>query len=605
VGLIPESFIQEVLARVDIIDIVKAAGIPIKKTGANYLACCPFHHEKTPSFSVNQSKQFYHCFGCGVHGDAISFLKEMQGLSFTQAIEQLATPLGLAIPLSKEEEQQQTVQQQWYQLMAQVMDYYQVQLKTHAKASHVIDYLKNRGLTGEIAKEYGLGFAPPGWDNVLTTFGKSSQEKEALSALGLLIKNEQQKLWDRFRNRIMFPIRDAKGRVLGFGARVIETDSKEPKYLNSPETVLFHKSTCLFGLYELLKRTRCVSSAIIVEGYMDVIALAQQDIGALATLGTAVTEQHLKKLFRYTSNVTFCFDGDSAGRGAANKAMHLLLPFMQDGYEIRFVFLPEGYDPDTYIRKKGSTAFKALLSNGIPFSEYFFEVLMQQVTPSTIDSKAKLVKMAKALLVQLPNGVFREMMFHRLSEIVSVRPSIVNSGIGIDSKIRYQEKKDKGMYRGSRGYGWNVQKMGTPLVGKHSLPPATLAALLLIREPTLVELLPEKIPFELINAQGIKLLAETLNLLRENPNLNSELLMEGLAAKDIRWKNLPLNNPAVEFLPPQGRQQAFLDTTRYLISFASKQMSQTLLEASKVRELSEQEKAQLKRLLISANGAIE
>ncbi len=596
-GRIPEAFIQEILSRVDIVDLIHSRGVPIKKTGANHVACCPFHNEKTPSFSVNQTKQFYHCFGCGAHGDAINFLKEFDGLSFTDAIEQLALKVGLEVPQDMAGVQQQIIEQPLYQLMGQITDYYQQQLKKHPDAKVAIDYLKNRGLTGEIAKEYGIGFAPPGWDNVLSSFGQTPQAQETLQKVGLLIKNEQSKVWDRFRNRIMFPIRDRKGRVVGFGGRVLEKQEDGPKYLNSPETLLFHKSECLFGLYELLKRNHKITRAILVEGYMDVIALAQHGIGgAIATLGTSITEQHLKKLFHYTSEIVFCFDGDRAGKQAALKAMHIMLSLMQDGYDIKFVFLPEGQDPDSYIREQGAAAFRSLLSSGLPFSEYFFSTLVQQVEPRSIDSRAKFVKMAKPLLSKLSNGVFREMMFHKLSEMVSVDRNVVE-GRAAAQAHPYSQRPN--YQNGQVVQRW--QKKAN-LAGMYSLPPAILAALLLIRQPEFLELLPEKIPFELINAEGISLLVETLGLLRQKPYLTSELIEEELAKKDSRWKVLPLNNPAIELLPKEGRQQAFVDVTRYLIAFASRQMSQHLLDSSKIRELSEEEKAQLKSLLNSGSS---
>lgn len=594
-GRIPEAFIQEVLSRVDIIDIISSR-VSIKKTGANYVACCPFHHEKTPSFSVNQLKQFYHCFGCGVHGDAINFLKEFEGLSFVDAIEQLAGTVGLEVPQDVIGAQKQAIEQPLYQLMAQVADYYQQQLKHHPHAEDAVNYLKNRGLTGEVAKEYGLGFAPGGWDMIQSSFGKTAEQQETLQKVGLLIKNEQNQVWDRFRNRIMFPIRDPKGRVLGFGGRVLDKADKGPKYLNSPETILFHKSECLFGLYELLKRQHKIARAIVVEGYMDVIALAQNDIsGAVATLGTAITEQHLKKLFHYSSDIIFCFDGDTAGRKAALKTMHLVLSLMQDGYDIKFVFLPEGQDPDTYIRQQGASSFRGLLSSGLPFSEYFFSTLVQEVEPSSIDSRAKFVKIAKPLLSKLPNGVFREMMFHKLSDMVSVARNVVeNQGRETYARTGYNNQR-----YAKNGTTW--QKRPT-LAGVHSLSPATLAALLLIRQPEFLGLLPDKIPFERIEAEGIPLLAETLNLIRQKPYLTSELIEAALAEKDQRWAKLPLSHPAIELVPAGGRQQAFIDATQYLINFAIRQMSQHLLESSKTRELSDEEKDQLKRLLDSRHS---
>lgn len=586
-GHIPESFIQEVLSRVNIVDVIRTAKVPIQKAGANYMACCPFHHEKTPSFSVNQTKQFYHCFGCGVHGDAIDFLKEFSGLNFVEAIEELAHSVGLEVPQERGVIKQ--VDSTLYQLMLDVAEFYQANLKQHPASEIAVAYLKRRGLTGEIAKEYGLGFAPSGWDNVLSTFGKTAKAQELLQEVGLIIKNEHGQIWDRFRDRIMFPIRDPKGRVLGFGGRTLKVDDKGPKYLNSPETPLFHKGECLFGLYELLKRQPKISRIILVEGYMDVIAIMQHNIlGALATLGTAITEQHLKKLFHYSPSIIFCFDGDTAGRQAALKAMHNLLTLMQDGYDIKFVFLPEGSDPDSYLRQQGVAAFEALLNRGLPLSEYFFETILQQVEPRSIDTRAKFVNIAKPLLSKLPKSVFREMMFHRLSDLVSVARNMVESE-GRDTYAR--------AYYNKQNYGRKAQK--STLVGVHSLSPAMLVALLLIRQPEFIGLLPDKIPFEHIEAEGIPLLAATLTLLRQKSYLKTEQIEAELAAKNARWKDLPLAHPAIEFLPQEGKEQALLDATQYLIAFASRQMSQHLLESSKNRELSDEEKNQLKKLLDS------
>lgn len=342
-GRIPQHFIDDLLDRIDIVEIIDKR-VKLKKSGRNYMACCPFHDEKTPSFSVNGEKQFYHCFGCGAGGNAIGFLIDYERLEFPQAIEALAGHAGLEVPreeLTPQQQQQQQQRTSLYDLMLQATKYFQYQLRNHPDAKKAVKYLKDRGVTGEIARDYGIGYAPLGWDNLVKHFGKD--KLEMLEEAGLVIHNERKdSYYDRFRHRIMYPIRDVRGRVVAFGGRIIDPDDN-PKYLNSPETPIFHKNRELYGLYEARKAYKTLERVIIVEGYMDVVALAQYGICfATATLGTATSQTHLEKIFRQCPEVIFCFDGDKAGKAAALKALEICLGMINDERQAKFLFLPEG-----------------------------------------------------------------------------------------------------------------------------------------------------------------------------------------------------------------------------------------------------------------------
>ncbi len=357
-GLIPQSFIDDLMNRIDIVEVIDGR-VPLKKTGREYTACCPFHNEKTPSFTVSPTKQFYHCFGCGAHGTAIGFLMEYEHLSFPESVEELARLAGVPMEYegpSPNEPVRRKKDESLYDLLAKVDQYYRQQLRQHPQSRRAVDYLKQRGVSGEIAAEFGLGFAPPGWDNLERQLGQSAEVREKLVSTGMLIKKDSGGSYDRFRDRIMFPIRDRRGRTIAFGGRILpdnqEKGDKPPaKYLNSPETPLFHKGQELYGLYEARQALRDITRLMVVEGYMDVVALAQYGIRyAVATLGTATTEEHLHKLFRLTPEIVFCFDGDRAGREAAWRALNNALPVMREGRQIRFMFLPDGEDPDSYVR---------------------------------------------------------------------------------------------------------------------------------------------------------------------------------------------------------------------------------------------------------------
>ncbi len=391
--MIPKSFIQDLLNRLDIVDVIERY-VPLKKAGANFVACCPFHNEKSPSFTVSQSKQFYHCFGCGAHGTAIGFVMEHGGLGFVDAVEELARGAGVTVPreVTAPGQVQHKVSPDLYEVMQSATRYYRDQLK---QSSRAIDYLKQRGLSGEIAARFGIGYAPDGWQNLQGLV--PDYQDPSLLETGLVIENDEGKRYDRFRDRIMFPIVNGRGQVIGFGGRVL--DVGEPKYLNSPETVLFEKGHELYGLFQAQKAIRASRQVLVVEGYMDVVALAQHGVEyAVATLGTATTPYHVQKLLRLTDKVVFCFDGDAAGQRAAWRALENALPQLVDGKHVAFLFLPPEHDPDSFVREQGTAAFEQLLQEALPLSGYLLRELSAQVDLRTQEGRTALLQRAQPLL---------------------------------------------------------------------------------------------------------------------------------------------------------------------------------------------------------------
>jgi DNA primase len=411
-GRIPQSFVDDLLSRVDIIDYIHTR-VPLKKAGKNYQACCPFHDEKTPSFSVNPQKQFYYCFGCGAGGNVIGFAMDFANLSFPESVEQLAGEVGLEVPkqAGREDDGAASLRTSLIGKLKAADEFYRKQLRTSTTS---IEYLKNRGLSGEIARDFGLGVAPLGWDNLIKKIGQTTEDLTLLEQAGLVIKNEDRDShYDRFRDRIIFPIRDTRGRTIGFGGRVF--GDEKPKYLNSPETPVFHKSRELYGLYEALQHKGHFEEMIVVEGYMDVIALAQQGIkNSAATLGTSVGSTHLEKLFRYVGRIIFCFDGDEAGSRAAERALHAALPLMMDGRQVQFLFLPQGEDPDSIVLAEGKEGFDRRLEQAKPLSRFMMELAGAGSELPDPDSRARAHAQAMPLINQLPRGAFRTLMEQEL-----------------------------------------------------------------------------------------------------------------------------------------------------------------------------------------------
>ncbi len=423
-GRIPQHFIDELIARADIVEII-GARVQLKKAGREFKACCPFHNEKTPSFWVSPDKQFYHCFGCGKHGTVLGFLMDHDHMAFPEAVEELATRLGLEVPHEGGPDNvPKRADEPLYDLMKEVAHFYTECLAREPRAR---DYITRRGLTRETLERFQIGYAVNSWNEVLRRFGASDSARKSLQDAGLIIERERGQMrdgerhYDRFRDRIMFPIRDARGRVIAFGGRII--DQGEPKYLNSPETVLFHKGRELYALYETRRARTNLTRLLIVEGYMDAVRLHQSGVDyAVATLGTATTAEHFRRLFRLVPSVVFAFDGDRAGRAAAWRALQQALPEAREGREIRFLFLPDGHDPDSLVGEEGREAFEARLTSALPLSEYLVRELSQQSDLSHADGRARFAENARPLFLKVPEGVYRELLLERLAEVVGLGP---------------------------------------------------------------------------------------------------------------------------------------------------------------------------------------
>ncbi len=513
-GSIPREFIDNILASTDIIEVIDSR-VPLKRSGSNFMACCPFHGEKTPSFSVSQVKQFYHCFGCGVSGDAIQFLMEYEHTDFVEAIEELAQMSGLQVPKVAYSNNTPKQAPEQFELLDQVAHYYQYQLNHHKQAKQVQQYIQERGLSTDIIKTFSLGFAPPGWDNVLNMMGAGEQEKiQALLTIGMLIKrddtslNDQRAYYDRFRTRLMFPIRDKRGRTIGFGGRILGDD--KPKYLNSPETPLFHKGQELYGLYELKQAVRKIEKILVVEGYMDVVSLAQFGVHySVATLGTATTPEHLQTLFRLCDDVFFCFDGDKAGREAAWKAMNNSLPIIRQGKYAHFMFLPDGDDPDTLIRAKGKSGFEAEIDKSMTFSEFFFDQLVKQVNLNTREGRDKLNYLSKPYLKEIKDNTFKDLMKTRLEELAELSQ-------GEQQRLNF-ELNIKNIDHNSQKNSFNQPRQAPSIVKK--------VMSYLLQYPQLAESAGDPGRFLLLEIEGISLFVQLLDLIQNDPHLTTARIL--------------------------------------------------------------------------------
>lgn len=435
-GAIPRDFIDSLLARADIVSVINQR-VPLKKAGITFKACCPFHQEKTPSFNVNPQKQFYHCFGCGAHGDAITFIMEYEGLSFVEAVESLAAQFGVEVPrqkVSAKQQQQIKKAQDHYEVMQLAAKFYRHQLRDHPASEQAKDYLRERGLSSEIAKRFIIGFAPPGWGSLIPGLDADKCLTQQLVELGLLVEKEPSKFYDRFRQRIMFPIRDGRGRVIAFGGRVL-SDQDQPKYLNSPETPIFHKSHTLYGLYELRQSRQAFNNIIVVEGYMDVVALAQFGVhNAVATLGTATTLEHLNLLFKQTDEIVFCFDGDQAGLKAAWKALELSIPLMGQTRSVKFLFLAQGEDPDSTVRKEGKEGFQYRVDQALSLSVFWLQGLQNQLTNSkdSREGRQQLVALAQPYVISA-QGLYQYLLVEAIAEAVDLPEWRLEKQMGVRS----------------------------------------------------------------------------------------------------------------------------------------------------------------------------
>ncbi|MDU6925127.1 DNA primase [Franconibacter helveticus] len=503
-GRIPRVFINDLLARTDIVDLIDAR-VKLKKQGKNYHACCPFHNEKTPSFTVNGEKQFYHCFGCGAHGNAIDFLMNYDKLEFVETVEELAAMHNLDVPYEAgngpsqiERHQRQTL----YELLDGLNAFYQ-QALAQPGAEPAREYLQKRGLSEEMIRHFAIGYAPPGWDNVLKRFGGNGENRKSLIDAGMLVTNDQGRSYDRFRERVMFPIRDKRGRVIGFGGRVL--GDALPKYLNSPETEIFHKGRQLYGLYEAQQSDPNPSRLLVVEGYMDVVALGQYGINyAVASLGTSTTAEHIQMLFRVTNTVICCYDGDRAGRSAAWRALETALPYMTDGRQLRFMFLPDGEDPDTLVRKEGKAAFEQRMEQAQPLSTFLFNTLLPQVDLSSPDGRAQLSTLALPLISQVPGETLR----------IYLRQELGNKlGILDDSQL------ERLMPRQSD----NAQSRPAPTLKRTTM---RILIGLLVQNPELAPLVPSLAGLDESKLPGLALFAELVKTCLSQPGLTTGQLLE-------------------------------------------------------------------------------
>lgn len=581
-GHIPRSFIDELLNRHDIVDIIDAR-VKLKKQGKNYGACCPFHNEKSPSFSVSQEKQFYHCFGCGVHGNAIDFLMEFDRLEFVEAIEELASMLGLDVPREQRSgfnapssgptansEQKRSL----YDLMGGISQFYRSQLKSAANI-HAINYLKDRGLSGEIVQKFGIGYIADEWELVKNNFGRDKASQDALVSGGMLIESDNGRRYERFRGRVMFPIRDRRGRVIGFGGRVIGEGT--PKYLNSPETPIFHKGKELYGLYEALQAYKDLPQALVVEGYMDVVALAQYGVDyAVASLGTATTGDHMQLLFRQTSTVVCCYDGDRAGREAAWRAMEQALPYLNDGRQLKFMFLPDGEDPDTYIRQYGKEAFEQEVANAESLINFMFRTLVDQIDTSTREGKAKLTTLAVPLIDKVPGGTLRLYLREQLGKTL---------GILDESQLQQLISKQGAV---------EPKRIAQPEIKRTAMREVIT---LLLQNPELAQLVPDLESVKEIPLPGLSLFLQLLESCRHNPHITTGLLLEHwrgdknekLLSRLAAWE-LPIDQDNI--------QDVFMDSLDSVLAQCINQQIESLQTKERTLGLSVEEKRELLALML-------
>ena len=499
---IPRDFINELVARTDIVELV-GRKVQLKKAGKNYSACCPFHSEKTPSFTVSQDKQFYHCFGCGAHGNAIDFVMEYDRLEFVDAIEDLAGQLGLQVP--REEgtgpRKDPSISRDLYELMDEASRFYHNQLKQHTDKDKVQKYLEYRDLSANVIEHFNIGFAPDGWDNLLSRYRQNQDAQEKLVTTGMVIASDNGKRYDRFRDRLMFPIRDRRGRVIGFGGRVLGDGT--PKYLNSPETPIFHKGNELYGLYEVKQRHRNPKTILIVEGYMDVVALAQFDVDyAVASLGTSTTAEQLQLLLRNAEQIVCCYDGDRAGREAAWRALETALPLLKPGDQIRFMFLEQGEDPDSMVRKIGKEAFESLVENAQSLNDFLFTNLSNEAS----GDKGKLAKQALDLVGKIKDPILQNLLLENLSHKLGM-----NSSEELKKKFGFNAQASKANPLGIKG----LKGRGTPL---------RLAIALLVQYPKFGSKLPKQPALTHLSLQGLNLLIQLLDVTRDEELTSAQLI---------------------------------------------------------------------------------
>ncbi|HCM1310763.1 TPA: DNA primase [Vibrio parahaemolyticus] len=580
-GHIPRSFIDDLLARLDIVDIIDAR-VKLKKKGKNYDACCPFHNEKTPSFSVSQEKQFYHCFGCGAHGNAIDFMMEFERLEFVEAIEELASYLGLDVPREQRSggggqfnsgpQASSSEKRSLYDLMGSIAQFYRNQLK-QPSSKVAIEYLKDRGLSGEIVQKFGIGYVADEWDLVRKNFGQNKDNQDMLVTGGMLIENDKGNRYDRFRGRIMFPIRDRRGRVIGFGGRVLGEGT--PKYLNSPETPIFHKGKELYGLYEVLQAHREPAQILVVEGYMDVVALAQYGVDySVASLGTSTTGDHIQMLFRQTNTVVCCYDGDRAGKEAAWRALENALQFLKTGNTLKFLFLPDGEDPDSYVRKYGKAAFEQQIEQATPLSSYLFDNLIElhQINLGNNEGKSALRAYASALIDKIPDPYFQELLEKLLDERT-----------GFDNRLRQPRKK--------------ISETRPQPHKEIKRTPMREVIALLIQNPSYAQMVPDLSSVRDLSIPGLSLFADVLDKCQAHPHINTGQLLEhwrnsqneALLSRLASW-DIPLDE--------DNQEEIFLDSLDKIIAQCVEKQIENLQAKARSVGLSAEEKRELLALML-------
>ncbi|HRN62499.1 MAG TPA: DNA primase [Luteimonas sp.] len=568
---IPDAFIDDLLARTDIVEVI-AARVPLKRQGREYSARCPFHDERSPSFTVSPTKQFYHCFGCGAHGTAISFLMNYDRLEFLDAVDELARQAGMEVPRDTRQRNADPDTQDLFGTLEAAATFFQRQLADSARAR---DYFDQRGVGEALRAQFALGYAPDGYSALKDALGSDERRLKLLDRAGLLSKNDRGHVYDKFRDRVMFPIHDRRGRVIAFGGRVLDKDAS-PKYLNSPETALFHKGRELYGLWQVRQANQKIERLLVVEGYMDVIALFEHGVSqAVATLGTATTPDHAELLFRNAPDVYFCFDGDRAGRAAAWKALESVLPRMKDGRQAFFLFLPEGEDPDSIVRQEGAAGFDARLQQATPLSQFFFDTLSDGIALSTLDGKARLAERAKPLLAQIPDGAFGDLMQQRLTELTGV-----------------------GARQATATPSAPIRRSGSaPLAPpKRSLVRSAIS--LLLQQPALALDLPPPYRFVALRQPGIELLTELIAVVSMRPDITTGALLEHFADRE---EGVALQKLASQSLPgdaPAWREE-FLDAIVQLDRETLQQRVGELQEKQRSAGLDEDDKAELRELLLS------
>lgn len=573
-GTIPRSFIDDLIARTDIVELINHR-VKLKKAGREYHACCPFHHEKTPSFSVSPSKQFYHCFGCGAHGNVISFLMEYDKLEFPEAIEELAALHGLEVPRenlrqsdSRSPQVGYKAKRDLYGLLSEITQFYQQNLQQDIPSQ---SYLQQRGLSPEIIARFEIGFAPNAYDAVLRKFGKNSEEVQKLRDTGMLSESESGRIYDKFRNRIMFPIRDKRGRVIAFGGRVM--GDERPKYLNSPESATYHKGNELYGLYQALQVNENPQYLFVVEGYMDVVALAQFGVeNAVASLGTATTGEQIQQMFRVTEQIICCYDGDRAGRDAAWRAFENALPYLYDGRQLKFIFLPDGEDPDTFVRSQGKSGFEQYLQeNAKSLSDFLFDSLLVQVDLSSKEGKSKLASLAIPLINRIPGEMLRVYLRNILGQKLGILdPSQLEALLPNRLQVKQEAPKAQGIKR----------------------TPMRLLIALLLQNPDLVKHVPDLTPLKELDEAGFDLFGELVQVCREQVGVSMGALLE-------HWRDTP-NYTILERLAgwdhlvsDENLEKEFIETLSFLYTKLVEKRVEVLIAKERTQGLSDEEKQEL------------